>query len=262
MSYNTFAGFYDELTDNISYPARAAYFDRVIRRFCPQASILLDLACGTGSLSIELARLGYDVVGTDASEQMLSEAMQKKARVLYGEDFEREEPSDPQVEKLLFLCQPMQELDLYGTIDAAVCALDSINHITDPAVVQKVFDRVSLFLNPGAVFVFDVNSVYKHREVLGNNVYVFDREDVYCVWQNSAQEDGTLVQMDLDFFEYDEESDRYTRTSESFCERAYSDEQIRAFLQKSGLKLLATYAEDSFDPVQEDTQRIIYVAQK
>lgn len=262
MSYNTFAGFYDELTDNISYPARAAYFDSVIRRFCPQASILLDLACGTGSLSIELARLGYDVVGTDASEQMLSEAMQKKARALYGEDFEREEPSDPQVEKLLFLCQPMQELDLYGTIDAAVCALDSINHITDPAVVQKVFDRVSLFLNPGAVFVFDVNSVYKHREVLGNNVYVFDREDVYCVWQNSAQEDGTLVQMDLDFFEYDEESDRYTRTSETFCERAYSDEQIRSFLQKSGLKLVATYAEDSFEPVQEDTQRIIYVVQK
>ena len=98
--------------------------------------------------------------------------------------------------------------------------------------------------------------------MLGNNVYVFDREDVYCVWQNSCQEDGALVQMDLDFFEYDEESDRYTRTSESFCERAYSDEQIRAFLQKSGLKLLATYAEDSFDPVQEDTQRIIYVAQK
>ena len=139
MSYNTFAGFYDELTDNISYPARAAYFDSVIRRFCPQASILLDLACGTGSLSIELARLGYDVVGTDASEQMLSEAMQKKAQVLYGEDFEREEPSDPQVEKLLFLCQPMQELDMYGTIDAAVCALDSITvgtHEANPTQEQ------------------------------------------------------------------------------------------------------------------------------
>ena len=170
MSYNTFASFYDELTDNISYPARAAYFDSIIRRWCPKASILLDLACGTGTLSIELARLGYDVVGTDGSEQMLSEAMQNKARALYGEDFEREEPSDPSIERLLFLCQPMQQLDMYGTIDAAVCALDSLNHITDPAVVQKVFDRVSLFMNPGAVFVFDVNSVYKHREVLGNNV--------------------------------------------------------------------------------------------
>ena len=159
MSYNTFAGFYDELTDNISYPARAAYFDSVIRRFCPQASILLDLACGTGSLSIELARLGYDVVGTDASEQMLSEAMQKKAQVLYGEDFEREEPSDPQVEKLLFLCQPMQELDMYGTIDAAVCALDSINHITDrrgedfPLQCQN--RQYTHLLNPRPLFLSD-----------------------------------------------------------------------------------------------------------
>lgn len=262
MSYNTFANFYDTLTDNISYSKRAAYFDSVIRKFNPDASILLDLACGTGTLSLELAKLGYDVVGTDASEQMLSEAMQKKARILYGEDFENEEPSDPQVEKVLFLCQPMQELDMYGTIDAAVCALDSINHITDPAVVQKVFDRVSLFMNPGAVFVFDVNSVYKHREVLGNNVFVFDRDDVYCVWQNSYCEDGFQVQMDLDFFEYDEKNDSYIRTSESFCERAYTDEEIRGFIKKSGLKLAAVYAEDSFDPVVEDTQRIIYVAQK
>lgn len=262
MSYNTFASFYDELTDNISYPARAAYFDSIIRRWCPKASILLDLACGTGTLSIELARLGYDVVGTDGSEQMLSEAMQNKVRALYGEDFEREEPSDPSIERLLFLCQPMQQLDMYGTIDAAVCALDSLNHITDPAVVQKVFDRVSLFMNPGAVFVFDVNSVYKHREVLGNNVFVFDREDVFCVWQNTLSEDGFQVQMDLDFFAYNDEDDRYTRTQESFCERAYTDEEIRGFIEKSGMKLLETYAGDSFEPVQPDTQRIVYVAQK
>ena len=202
---------------------------------------MLDLACGTGTLSIELAKLGYDVVGTDASAQMLSEAMQKKACAL---------------------CQPMEELDMYGTIDAAVCALDSINHVTDEKTVQKIFDRVSLFLNPGAVFVFDVNSVYKHREVLGNNVFVFDRDEVYCVWQNSYQEENFQVQMDLDFFEYDESTDTYTRTSESFCERAYTDEQVRTFIQKSGLNLVAVYAEDSFDPVQEDTQRIIYVAQK
>ena len=126
MSYNTF------------YPRRAAYFDRVIQKFHPGASILLDLACGTGSLSIELARLGYDVVGTDASQQMLSEAMLKKEIALYGENFEREEPSDPGIAKLLFLCQPMQELDMYGTLDAAVCALDSLNHVTDPQVVQRM----------------------------------------------------------------------------------------------------------------------------
>ena len=190
------------------------------------------------------------MVGTDASQQMLSEAMLKKEIALYGENFEREEPSDPGIAKLLFLCQPMQELDMYGTLDAA------------PQVVQRIFDRVSLFLNPGAVFVFDVNSVYKHREVLGNNVFVFDREDVYCVWQNSLQPDGVQVQMDLDFFAYHEDDDTYTRTSESFCERAYTDGEIRQFIEKSGLKLVAAYAADSFNPVEEKTQRIVYVAQK
>ena len=262
MSYNTFAGFYDELTDNISYPKRAAYFDKVIKSCCPDASILLDLACGTGKLSIELAKLGYDVVGTDASQQMLSQAMDNKARALYGEDFERDEPSDPQIEKLLFLCQPMQELDMYGTLDAAVCALDSLNHVTDPSAVQKAFDKVSLFMNPGGVFVFDVNSVYKHKEVLGNNVFVFDRDDVYCVWQNSLNEENLQVQMDLDFFAYDEDTDTYRRTSESFCERAYTDQEIRSFIKNSGLEYVAAYSEDSFEPVQEDTQRIIYVARK
>lgn len=262
MSYNnTFAGFYDELTDNISYPRRAAYFDSVIRKFAPDASILLDLACGTGSLSLELAKLGYDVVGTDASEQMLSEAMQKKAQALYGENFERDEPSDPQIEKVLFLCQPMQELDMYGTIDAAVCALDSINHVTDAAAVQKIFDRVSLFLNPGAVFVFDVNSVYKHREVLGNNVFVFDRRTCTAFGRTVTAKKIFRFRWTW-IFAYDEESDSYTRSCESFCERAYTDEEIRGFLQKSGLNLLAVYAEDSFEPVREDTQRIIYVAQK
>lgn len=190
------------------------------RNFIPARPILLDLACGTGSLSIELARLGYDVVGTDASQQMLSEAMLKKEIALYGENFEREEPSDPGIAKLLFLCQPMQELDMYGTLDAAVCALDSLNHVTDPQVVQRIFDRVSLFLNPGAVFVFDVNSVYKHREVLGNNVFVFDREDVYCVWQNSLQPDGVQVQMDLDFFAYHEDDDTYTAPARAFASAA------------------------------------------
>ncbi len=159
----------------------------------------MDLACGTGTLSIELARLGYDVVALTPPSRCFRKRCRTRRVRCTERDFEREEPSDPSIERLLFLCQLMQQLDMYGTIDAAVCALDSLNHITDPAVVQKVFDRVSLFMNPGAVFVFDVNSVYKHREVLGNNVFVFDREDVYCVWQNTLSEDGFQVQMDWIF---------------------------------------------------------------
>lgn len=179
------------------------------------------------------------MVGTDASQQMLSEAMLKKEIALYGENFEREEPSDPGIAKLLFLCQPMQELDMYGTLDAAVCALDSLNHVTDPQVVQRIFDRVSLFLNPGAVFVFDVNSVYKHREVLGNNVFVFDREDVYCVWQNSGS--GRGAGADGPGFLCLSRGRRhlYPHQRELLRSAPYTDGEIRQFIEKSGLKLVA-----------------------
>lgn len=117
-------------------------------------------------------------------------------------------------------------------------------------------------MNPGAVFVFDVNSVYKHREVLGNNVFVFDGETSTASGRTACSRTGCRCQMDLDFFAYHEDDDTYTRTSESFCERAYTDEEIRQFIEKSGLKLVAAYAADSFDPVEEKTQRIVYVAQK
>ena len=258
MSYNTFAGFYDELTDDISYPRRAAYFDRVIQKFHPGASILLDLACGTGSLSIELARLGYDVVGTDASQQMLSEAMLKKEIALYGENFEREEPSDPGIAKLLFLCQPMQELDMYGTLDAAVCALDSLNHVTDPQVVQRIFDRVSLFLNPGAVFVFDVNSVYKHREVLGNNTFTFADGQAGCVWRNRLEEDGRRVRITLEI--QDGETGEAFR--EEFCEYTYELAEIRAALERHGFTLESVCDGETFGPLAADSERYFFCAVK
>lgn len=239
MSYNTFAGFYDELTDDISYPRRAAYFDRVIQKFHPGASILLDLACGTGSLSIELARLGYDVVGTDASQQMLSEAMLKKEIALYGENFEREEPSDPGIAKLLFLCQPMQELDMYGTLDAAVCALDSLNHVTDPQVVQRIFDRVSLFLNPGAVFVFDVNSVYKHRRCWATTSLSLTGRTSTASGRTACSRTGCRCRWTWISLPITRTTTPIPAPARAFASAAYTDEEIRQFIEKSGLKLVA-----------------------
>ncbi len=218
--YGGFSCFYDRLTENVGYPARAAYFDELIRRWAARpAELVLDLACGTGSLSLELARLGYDVIGVDGSPDMLAEAMEKKLR---------------QQADVLFLCQDMDGLDLYGTVDAAVCALDSLNHITDAGTVQQVFDRVSLFLAPGGVFLFDVNSLYKHREILAGQTFVYDFGDLYCVWQNAC-EDGETVDISLDIFAQ-EEGEGYRRYTESFSERAYSHEQILEFIEKSGTK--------------------------
>ncbi|MBR5486112.1 MAG: class I SAM-dependent methyltransferase [Oscillospiraceae bacterium] len=245
MAYSAFAEFYDGLTQNVSYPKRAAYFHELLKKFGCESGILLDLACGTGSLSVEMAKLGYDVIGVDGSCEMLSEAMSKKAES--GQD-------------VLYLCQQMEELDLYGTINATVCALDSLNHVTDIKTLEKIFERVSLFSEPGAVFVFDVNTVYKHREVLGNNVFVYDTDSVYCVWQNSYSEENHIVEITLDFFV--EEDGAYYRESEFFCERAYTCEEIDELLEKTGFEKLAVYGEDCFDKPAEDAQRLIYAARK
>ncbi len=202
----------------------------------------MDLACGTGSLSFELADLGYDVIGADASYDMLAEAMSKNA--------EREKP-------LLFLCQKMQELDLYGTVDAVICALDSLNHITEKEEAAEVFKRVSLFLDKDALFIFDVNTVYKHEKILANETFVYDCDDVYCVWQNKFDEKTYSVDITLDFF--NEENGVYYRSGESFTERAYSHDEIMQFAEKAGMELTALFEGDTFNKPLSTTQRAVYV---
>lgn len=246
-SYGKFAEFYDELTGNISYVQRAQYFHELLKRYGPKQNtediLLLDLACGTGSLSFALSDLGYDVIGVDASGEMLSVAMQK--------NMQRASP-------LLFLCQTMQELELYGSIDGAICALDSLNHLTNPQDVQEALERVSLFFSQDAVLIFDVNTPYKHEQVLGNQVFVYDCEDVYCVWQNTYHASTRVVDISLDFFE--EEDGAYFRSSEQFSERAYTHEEICGFLENAGMVLVDFFAADTLEKPGSDTQRVVYVA--
>ena len=244
MPYSVFATYYDRLTEEVHYRERAQYFDTIIRQHLDvtDETILLDLACGTGSLSVELSALGYDVIGVDGSADMLSEAVSK-----------------PSERPILWLCQDFGALDLYGTIDVAVCALDSLNHITDPELLRTAFQRVALFTGPGGLFIFDVNTPYKHREVLGNQTFVYDLDDLYCVWQNTTDED-LRTEISLDFFI--RRGRTYTRESEQFAERAWPHEQLSELLDQMGYDLLAVYAGDSFRPVGECDQRAVYVARR
>lgn len=244
-SYTDFARVYDALTANIDYVGRAAYYHRMIKQFGGKKGILLDLACGTGSMSVEFARMGYDVIGVDASEEMLSAAMEKKF--------------DSGLDSIIYLCQPMEGLDLYGTVDVTVCALDSLNHITEPEALQQALNRVSLFTNPGGLFLFDVNTIYKHEQVLADNIFLYDEPEVYCVWQNTS-ETNHMVCIDLDLFIPD--GDIYRRSVEQFSERAYAHEELCAMLERAGLKLLAVYDEDSANPPRADSERLIYITQK
>ena len=245
-SYNDFALVYDTLTSNVDYPSRAAYYDRMISAYGGKKGILLDLACGTGSMSFEYAKMGYDVIGIDGSEEMLSVAVEKKL--------------DGAFQSVIFLCQKMQELDLFGTVDVTVCSLDSLNHLTSPADLQETFRRVSLFTNPGGLFLFDVNTPYKHQEILGNNTYFYDEPGVYCIWQNTLVEPD-LVQIDLDLF-IEAQNGLYQRTAEQFSERAYPDEILRPMLEQAGLTVLGVYDENSNHPPHETSERLVYITRK
>ena len=244
-SYSVFARYYDSLTLNVNYPARADYLCDLFSHFNHNTGITLDLACGTGSLTVELAKRGLDIYGIDGSMSMLTVAQQKAAANNLN---------------ILFLCQQMQHIDLYGTVDTVICALDSINHLTSEKDVLSAFQRVSLFLNEGGYFVFDVNTTYKHKHILANNTFVYDTDDVYCVWQNTYESKNNRVGISLDFFARDGEV--YHRSSEHFFERAYSTDQLVSMLNQVGMELVHLYDDMSFSEPNDNSERLVFVTQK
>lgn len=245
MSYSEFADVYDILMKDAEYKKRTAYLWKLFKTHGKTPKLLLDLACGTGEFSNAFAKKGIEVIGVDMSEDMLSVAREKTAN--NGLD-------------ILYLCQKAEELDLYGTVDGAICCLDSLNHITDIKNLTKAIKKVSLFLEEGRLFIFDLNTEYKHRNILGNNTFVMDEEDIYCVWQNRFDEKRLVTQITLDFFNFNGEN--YIRSSETFKERAYTKEQIEEILNKAGLEIQAVYDDLSMCAPKEDSQRIIYVTKK
>lgn len=244
--YAFFAEVYDELTQNVPYSAQAKYIKDLCNKFKHDFGLTLDLACGTGSLTLALAELDVDVFGVDNSCEMLSIAQQKAAQ---------------NSKQILFLCQDMRHLNLYSTIDTCICTLDSINHLTSIKDVEQTFARVHRFLSAEGLFIFDVNTLYKHRHVLQNNTFVYDTADVYCVWQNELNQDASTVEITLDFF-VPQKKQGYLRYSEQFSEKAYTNKEIEHILKKVGFEVCASFEEQTFAEPTKETQRIVYVVRK
>lgn len=244
--YSKFAWFYDRLTANVDYDMIGKRIDALVSRFGGKKDILLELGCGTGSLCEKMAELGYDVIGVDCSEDMLSEALNKK--IDSGSDIQ-------------YLCQDMTELDLYGTVDVAISVLDCINHLPDIESIKRTFEKVSLFTYHGGLFIFDVNTVYKHREVLADNAYTYDLDGLFCAWQNEYCADDNSVEMFLDFFE-ENDNNTYNRYQEYFTEIAFEDAQIDKMLADSGFQVLSKFDDYTENAVNDKTERIVYVAKK
>lgn len=241
--YDVFARYYDALTANVDYAARASYLQALLAYLEHPAGLTLDLACGTGSLTLALHKLGFDVYGVDGSTAMLSEAKDKAY----------EQEAD-----VLFLCQKMQRLDLYGTVDTVICSLDSINHLSGAEQVLETFKRVAFFLNDDGWFIFDANTPYKHEHVLADHTFVYDLPDIYCVWQNTYNPQDGSVAIELDFFE--RQGKVYTRSSERFSEQVYSAEQLEQMLHEAGFDRVEIFGDLSFAAPAPDEQRMIVAA--
>lgn len=246
--YDAIARVYDKLNADIDYKKWADFFEKCFEKYLSiRPELMLDLACGTGRMTRELAARGYDMIGVDGSGEMLSEAM-------YSYD------SDG----ILYLLQDMREFELYGTVGAVVCCLDSINYLLDITDVEKTFSLVHNYLDPDGLFIFDVNSPHKFEQVYSDNAYVLEDEDgeggaVYCGWQNAYDRDSGICDFYLTVFEEDEDGS-YVRSDEHQRERCYSFDTLKALLEKTGMELVGAYADFDFKEIDDLDDRWYIVA--
>ena len=243
-AYHALAVSYDRLTDDVDYEATVAFYNEILKREGLHPRTAVDLACGTGSVTAILARQGLDVLGVDLSEEMLTVAMEKV--------MDMENPPR-------FVCQPLQKLYLPRGVDLAVCALDSLDYITDPKDCKEAIRRVYKALNPGGIFIFDVNTPEKLRAMDGQ-VFLDEDEDVYCVWRGEFDEETNVCSYGMDLFQ--RRGNMWERSFEEHREYAYSREQLTEYLKAAGFTHIRVYADREFTAPREGEQRIYFKARK
>ena len=242
--YQTLSAYYDRLMPQTDFEARADYLLALFARFGETPHSVLDLACGTGEMTKTLAKRGFDMTGVDGSEEMLAEAADKVSGFT------------PEV---LLLKQDMRALDLRDTVDGAICLQDSLNHLLKTADLQAVFDRLRLFVAPNGLVLFDMNTPFKHREILGNNDFILEADGLVCNWQNLYTEKTATVDMQLDFFE-EQPDGCYVRTTDFVRERAYTLRTIKQILEKAEFELCAVFADGTFEAPADECERWMLVA--
>lgn len=245
-AYESLAACYDELTYDIQYEKTLTFFERLCAREHVQPHSVLDLACGTGSLSLLLAGRGYRVIGADLSEDMLAEA-ERKAQAL------------PEESRPFLICQPMQRLRLAEPVDAVVCALDSLNYLTKPVDCRKTFRRVYDALRPGGLFVFDINTPAKLRGLDGQ-VFLDETDDAYCVWRTEFDEKKRLCYYGMDIFRLD--GSRWDRSFEEHIEYAYEPDELAQWLEAAGFTRIRRYGDRVLRAPKPGEQRIYFSAKK
>jgi len=243
-SYSSIAPFYDRLNGGTDYHAICNFLTELFAEEKKPIHSVLDLACGTGNLTVPLAEAGYDMIGIDLSEEMLSLAQQKAGRL-----------------PILFLCQNMVSFELYGTVDAVICCLDSLNYLLKKEDLERTFAHVKNYLEPGGLFVFDVNTPHRLENVYGRQDFVLEEEGILCTWRNDYNEKTRVCTFDLSFFE--EQADgSYLRTDEVQKERAYAFSTYKKLIEENGMKLVSVYGSYDRSPVETDSEKWYFVCRR
>ena len=243
-AYKNLAASYDRLTNDVDYEATVAFYEEILRREGLAPRTVVDLACGTGSVTEILARKGYRVTGVDMSEEMLTRAAMKT--------MDMEQPP-------VYSCQLLQNLRLPRGVDMAVCALDSLDYILDPADCKEAIRRAYKALNPGGIFIFDVNTPEKLR-AMDDQVFLDEDDDVYCVWRGEFDEETNICTYGMDLFQ--RQGNVWHRSFEEHREYAYSQEQLTGYLKDAGFTSIGVYADRLFEAPREGEQRIYMKARK
>lgn len=243
-AYGALAESYDRLTNDVDYGRVVAFYEEILNREGLRPRTVVDLACGTGSVSVLLAQQGLSVIGVDLSEEMLAVASSKAAEM----------ENAP-----LFVCQDLTQLKLHRGVDLAVCALDSLDYITDPADCQKAISRIYKVLNPGGCFIFDVNTPEKLRAMDGQ-VFLDEDDDVYCVWRGEFDVETNICTYGMDIFQ--RRGTLWERSEEVHEEYAYSQEQLTAFLKAAGFTDIEVFGDGRMEAPMIGEQRIYFKARK
>ena len=245
-AYTGFAGVYDRFMEDVPYEQWCDIIVNELKKASIEDGLLLDLGCGTGTLTNLLAEEGYDMIGVDSSEEMLQIAMDKK--------FETQ--SD-----ILYLCQDMRELDLYSTVGTVVSVCDSLNYLLMDEDVLETFRLVNNYLFPGGIFIFDFNTIYKYEEVIGDTTIAENREDCSFIWENFYSCEDHINEYDVTVFER-QEDDLYRKFTETHYQRGYSLDEMKAFLEKAGLTFVTAMDEKTHEAPTETSERIYVIARE
>lgn len=245
-AYTGFAEVYDTFMDNIPYEEWTEYIKGLLTEYGVDTGLVLDLGCGTGSITELMAKEGYDMIGIDNSEEMLSIAMEKREKSGYN---------------ILYLCQDMREFELYGTVRAIISICDSVNYIMEEDELLEVFKLVNNYLDPGGIFIFDLNTLYKYSNIMGDTVIAENRDNCSFIWENYYYEAERINEYDLSIF-IKEKDNLYRKYEETHLQRAYELTEIQKLLERAGLEFVSAYDAFTNKPPKAESERIYIVARE